>query len=555
MALFKNVNIAWFTFLNLCGNCRRLHSTYYITTPIFYVNDSPHLGHLYSAVLADAGSRFYNLTHPEESKTLFSTGTDEHGLKIQKAAASKNQSLTTYCDRISSEYKSLFDSCDIKYTNFIRTSDRHHFDTVQHFWTVLQQNGLIYAGNYSGWYCVPDEAYLSDNNVEDVVKENGDRIKISKESRHEVEWIEESNYMFKLSSLVPDIVRWLETDENRVIPSKFRKQLKDWLSDERATHDLSISRPIDRIHWGIPVPGDDRQIIYVWLDALVNYLTVAGYPNMTVWPPTVHVCGKDILKFHGIYWPAFLIGAGLQPPERLFVHSHWTVNNEKMSKSKNNVVNPFEKIREYSPSGLRYFLLREGVPHSNGNYIEMSVRNLLNAELANTLGNLLNRCTAKAVNPGNIFPVFNRRHFNLQLRGSDDLVKLTDRLTSLADEVGKHYADFNFYKGIDLIVSTLTLANKYFTDCKPWELKNENDKLILKCVIHITMETLRICGIGLQPVIPDIADKLLNKLGVAKSNRFWRNMKPSWETYAESTADNLVLNEENVILYKKLKNK
>lgn len=233
--------------------------------------------------------------------------------------------------------------------------------------------------------------------------------------------------MFKLSSLVPDIVRWLETDENRVIPSKFRKQLKDWLSDERATHDLSISRPIDRIHWGIPVPGDDRQIIYVWLDALVNYLTVAGYPNMTVWPPTVHVCGKDILKFHGIYWPAFLIGAGLQPPERLFVHSHWTVNNEKMSKSKNNVVNPFEKIREYSPSGLRYFLLREGVPHSNGNYIEMSVRNLLNAELANTLGNLLNRCTAKAVNPGNIFPVFNRRHFNLQLRGSDDLVKLTDR--------------------------------------------------------------------------------------------------------------------------------
>lgn len=232
---------------------------------------------------------------------------------------------------------------------------------MKHFWNLLQSNGHIYSTKYSGWYCIPDETFLTESQLKE---KNG--IKVSEESGHPVEWTEEVNYMFKLSKFQDEILYWIKSGD-RIKPKKFEKILLDWMQEPLP--DISVSRPTSRVHWGIRVPEDDSQTVYVWLDALVNYLTCAGYPNaqyQSSWPPSLQVIGKDILKFHGIYWPAFLLAAGLEPPKQLLVHSHWTVDDKKMSKSKFNVVDPLERSKIYTSEGMRYFLLREGVAHSDG---------------------------------------------------------------------------------------------------------------------------------------------------------------------------------------------
>lgn len=320
----------------------------------------PHLGHLYSSLLADTINRFENLTSLHR-ENIFSTGTDEHGMKVLQAADKHNVSVDLYCNNVSSQYKTLFKESGIEYTDYIRTTSDKHKETVAAFWNTLKAQNAIYKDKYSGWYCVQDETFLSDSQlIIDPVSEK----RVSIESGHSVEWSEEENYMFRLADYQEDVIYWAN-HENRVVPNKFNKILLDMLYQENLP-DLSISRPKARMSWGIPVPGDDTQNVYVWLDALTNYLTVAQYPKLKLWPPNVHVIGKDILKFHGIYWPAFLIAANLEPPEQLLVHSHWTVDGQKMSKSKNNVIDPFERSKIYSMEGIRYFLLREGVQHSDG---------------------------------------------------------------------------------------------------------------------------------------------------------------------------------------------
>lgn len=302
-------------------------STFYVTTPIFYVNASPHIGHLYTALVADSLIRWNQL---KGKQTLFATGTDEHGLKIQQAADKAGLPPKVYCDQVSATFKELFKKSNINYSTFIRTTDETHVKAVHHLWNTLDRNGFIYKGSYKGWYCVSDEAFLSDNDVMDIETESGQTQKVSKDSGHPVVWTEEDNYMFRLSHFRPQLLHWLDTNKGVIQPSKFERIVRSYIE---CLSDLSISRSRDRLSWGIPVPNDSSQVIYVWLDALTNYLTVTGYPGDGCgqhWPADCQVVGQDILKFHAVYWPAFLLGAGLPLPKKIICHSHWTVNGVKV---------------------------------------------------------------------------------------------------------------------------------------------------------------------------------------------------------------------------------
>lgn len=524
---------------------KRFSSTCFITTPIFYVNSSPHIGHLYTALLTDASHRFVKLLNPAVT-SIFSTGTDEHGLKIQNAASKEKLETIDFCNKISDQYKLLFKTFDIDYTHYVRTSSDNHLVTVTSIWNKLKETDNIYTNTYKGWYCVSEEAFLQDHQIKPDEK-NSDQF-VSVETNQPVEWVEEENYMFKLSKYSKDVEHWLDQNDNVVKPKKFYNQLKNMCTEVQ--NDISVSRPKSRVHWGVPVPGDSSQTIYVWLDALINYLTVSGYPESHMWPPHIQVLGKDILKFHGIYWPAFLIAAGLEPPRSLLVHSHWTVDGVKMSKSIGNVVDPMNKLTDFTSCGLRYFLLREATNHSDSNYSETKAKNILNAELANTLGNLLNRCLSKSINPDMINPNANKELFELLVNKEPVLSELIEKCQMLHEEVKEHYSEFNFYKGVDSIVLVLHLANKFFDTMKPWTMRKENKLEEINLVLSITFEVLKVCGIGLQPIVPRLAERLLTRLGVPANQRLWTNMHFNVQSIIN---DSCILDSEKVILYEKIK--
>ncbi|KAK2144554.1 hypothetical protein LSH36_748g02067 [Paralvinella palmiformis] len=492
--------------------------TYFITTPIFYVNSVPHIGHLHTTVLSDCLARWHRI---KGKHVIFSTGTDEHGMKIQKAALDHNQQPADYCDKISAEFQRLFTLTNISHTNFIRTTEQRHIETVQHFWQRIYDNGYIYKGSYSGWYCTSDEAFLTDDRVDEITSKDGKLIKVSADSGHPVEWMEEENYMFKLSAFKQQLLDWLRKDV--IKPAKFQAVVNQWV--EQSLQDLSVSRTTKRLTWGIPVPGDPTQTIYVWLDALVNYLTVGGYPRMGyTWPAQCHVVGKDILKFHAVYWPAFLMAADLPVPDEIMCHSHWLVDGVKMSKSLGNVVNPFDDVNKYTVDGLRYFLLREAVPHSDANYTTDKVTNILNSELANTLGNLLGRCTSMAVNPNQHFPEFDEELFKSTSSDADqEMMKSLHKLPGFVDDC---YTEYNIYKGIDAVMNQLRLTNTFLEQQKPWELCKHNERARqLGNVLHLTMETLRVCAILLQPITPDMACRILDALNIPKDSRMFVDSK------------------------------
>ncbi|XP_068153424.1 LOW QUALITY PROTEIN: methionine--tRNA ligase, mitochondrial [Drosophila tropicalis] len=505
---------------------KRYTSSHYVTTPIFYVNAAPHIGHLYSAVIADAHCRYQRLRHPNADVRLC-TGTDEHGTKIQQAAAGHKVPVGQYCDEISQRYRDVFQAAHIQNDDFIRTTEERHKLAVSHFWRKLHDNGHIYSAAYSGWYCVSDEVFLTDSQLR---LDEASGMRYSLESGHPVEWTEETNYMFRLSQFQDDVRYWVK-QEARIQPAKFEKILLDTLSEPLP--DVSVSRPSNRVHWAIPVPGDDSQTVYVWLDALVNYLSSLGYPNEKFakhWPPAQQIIGKDILKFHGIYWPAFLMAAGLEPPRQLYVHSHWTVDGQKMSKSKHNVVDPVKAAQEYTMEGLRYFLLREGVAHSDGNYSHVKALRILNSELADTLGNLLSRACAKSLNPTQIYPALHSEELTELLHNLDAAKRLKESLLQLAERCQQHYECNHFHLVADTTMATLHAANNFFESSKPWELKGGINAQRLETIIGMTMDALRLCGIVLQPIIPQLATQLLDKLSLPGSQRCWSRLSESFAT-------------------------
>lgn len=339
--------------------------------------------------------------------------------------------------------------------------------------------------------------------------------------------MKEENYMFRLSTFRLQLLEWLSGNEQAVQPQRFHQAVVQWLQEDLP--DLSVSRHRSRLQWGIPVPGDPEHTIYVWLDALVNYLTVAGYPeHRHRWDGVHHVIGKDILKFHAIYWPAFLLGAGLPLPEAIHVHSHWTVGGKKMSKSLGNVVDPLQRSRTFTSDGLRYFLLRQGVPDSDCDYTEDKVVKLLNAELADSLGGLLNRCTATALNPAQIYSRFCPRSFPRDPggRAAAEDYNMLQAVRSLPAAVQQHYETMHVYKALEAITACVRQTNGFVQRHAPWKLDRteEQQGRWLDTVLHVALECLRVYGTLLQPVVPHISDKLLRRLGVPETERSWADI-------------------------------
>ncbi|EAL64717.1 methionyl-tRNA synthetase [Dictyostelium discoideum AX4] len=551
---FININL----FKNYCTSVKQEDKKkVLITTPIFYVNGPPHIGHLYSALLGDALGRWNRFIGND---TLFMTGTDEHGSKVDEAAKKNGLKTIDYCDKISNRFRELFDKADIKYDDFIRTTEPRHKEAVTAIWNRLLERGYIYKGVYKGWYCTSDESFLTDDQVTEgmspITPQNpiSKKCMISLESGHEVNWIEEENYMFKLSEFSKTIENWFE-EVKPIFPAIHVNLLRYMLS--QGIKDLSISRPSSRIPWGIEVPNDPSQTIYVWLDALTNYLTVTGYPNVSPnssqshWSNATHIIGKDIIKFHSVYWPSFLIAADYPLPKSIICHAHWTVNREKMSKSRGNVVDPFLAIDNHGLELIRYFLLKGGGLENDGDWSEHELAVRFKSDLADTYGNLISRCTGKALNPSGEWP---KSVTDTSLFTMDDQ-KLIENSSILVKSVSTHYDRGDFKSGIFEIMTFLYECNLYVQNQAPWKLVPKpnrvgSDLIRLNTIIYIAIEMIRITSLLLSPIIPTSSNLTLNYLSIPLENRSNPSNFKFGYNYHQNQ-NNLKLPKEILILFHK----
>ena len=478
---------------------------YYITTPIYYVNDVPHIGHAYTTLACDVLARFKRL---DGYDVRFLTGTDEHGQKVEKSAEQAGLDPKAFVDRVSQNFRDLAQPMRYSNDDFIRTTEARHFRSVQAIWQALERNGDIYLGAYSGWYSVRDEAFYG----EEELTESADGKPLAP-SGAEVEWVEEPSYFFRLSEWGDRLLRFYEDNPGFILPDSRRNEVVSFVKS--GLRDLSISRT--SFKWGIPVPGDDAHIMYVWLDALTNYITAVGYPDTDTenyrkyWPADIHVVGKDIVRFHTVYWPAFLMSAGVEPPKRVFAHGWWTNEGEKISKSLGNVIDPLELIEKYGLDPVRYFLMRQ-VPFGNdGDFSHRAMINRLNGDLANDLGNLAQRvlsminrnCRAALPEPGPLTSVDTA--FLASARGVIETVR---------DEMKVQ----GINRALEAIWVVIGDANRYFDAQAPWELR-KSDPERMKTVLYVAAEVIRHVGILMQPFVPDAAANLLDQLGQTENDR------------------------------------
>jgi methionyl-tRNA synthetase len=461
---------------------------YYITTPIYYPSAKPHMGHAYTSIIADFFARFKRM---DGFDVHFLTGTDEHGLKIQRAAEKKGLEPLKFCDDISQTFRNLSKTLNLSNTDFIRTTEERHKKTVQYLWSELQKNGDIYLSKYSGWYSVSDEAFYS---KEEISEKNGHKISISSGST--VDWIEEESYFFRLSKWQDRLLEYYEKNPEFISPQSKKNEVISFVKG--GLKDLSISRKA--FSWGIKVPENPDHVIYVWLDALTNYISALNYPDTNddlfknFWPASVHLIGKDILRFHAVYWPSFLMAAKIPLPKKIYGHGWILSGEEKMSKSKGNILDPLDIIETYGLDPLRYYLIKEVSFGSDGNISQDRLEDCINSDLANNYGNLCQRVTAfTEKNCSSKVPL--PAEFN-----DEDLVilnRFTENLTSLRNEIDQQ--NINFY--INFIVSSLFEANKYFNDQEPW--KKKNDKERLNTIVYTSLEVIRKISIMLYPIIPN----------------------------------------------------
>ncbi|KAI0835374.1 tRNA synthetases class I (M)-domain-containing protein [Hypoxylon sp. FL0890] len=538
----KTVRNGW-----ICQSCRtsygrrKLFSTtstalqkavekpYYVTTPIFYVNASPHVGHLYSMLIADVLKRWQVL---KGRHAILSTGTDEHGMKVQRAAELQDVHPKALCDANSETFRDLAKKANISNDVFIRTTDPKHREAVEHVWLRLRESGYIYETKHEGWYCVSDETFYPETMVEKRVSPHtGKPFMASIETGNAVEWTEERNYHFRLTAFRDRLLKFYADNPNWIMPSNRFAEVISWV--ENNLEDLSISRPASRLEWGIPVPDGPDQTIYVWIDALINYITVAGYPQWSdhekAWPADVHVVGKDIIRFHSVYWPALLMALDLPLPKRILSHGHWLMSNQKMSKSTGNVVNPFFALDRFGVDPIRYFLIFNGAMAQDADYDNAFIVDRYKKGLQAGLGNLLNRIT---------------RPKNWNVR--DAVVSMCDgqpvhllpplfeshrrRLTSIVGKVEAHMEEeLNPSTALKKIMIVVYATNKFLTYTAPWDAAAVGDKAAVDWAIYYAAETLRIAGILLQPFIPEKAGQALDRLGVSQDKRTLQ--------YAEMYAD------------------
>jgi methionyl-tRNA synthetase len=473
---------------------------FFVTTPIYYVNDLPHLGHAYPTVAADALARFMRL---DGRRVKFLTGTDEHGQKVEQSARAADVSPQEFADRNSAAFREMDRLLDISNDDYIRTTEKRHIRGVQALWRELERRGEIYLGRFAGWYAVRDEAFYDESELVEGKAPTG----------ADVEWFEEDNYFFRLSAWQDRLLDYYEANPEAIAPRSRRNEVISFV--KAGLKDLSISRT--SFSWGIPVPGNPKHVIYVWLDALTNYITAIGYPETesaefgVFWPVAHHIVGKDILRFHAIYWPAFLMAAGLPAPRRIFAHGWWTVEGQKMSKSLGNGVPPEFLVGKYGVDPARYFLLRELPFGNDGDFSHRAVVGRLNGDLANDFGNLAQRvlvmisrnCGAGVPEPGTF-------------EATD--TALLDSARGLLETVRAHVSEQAFHWALEAIWRVVGDANRYVDEQAPWVL-SRSDPARMRTVLYTLAETLRHLAILVQPFVPGSAGRLLDQLAVPEAAR------------------------------------
>ena len=511
-----------------------MSKNFYITTPIYYPSGKPHMGHAYSSIVADIFARFKRL---ENYHVLFLTGTDEHGQKIQKEANKNNKDPKTFCDELSETFRSLTKTLNLSNDDFIRTTENRHHKSVIEIWNKLISSGDIYLDKYSGWYSVSDEAFYDEDEIED---KNGK--KISKSSGSLVEWLEEESYFFKLSVWSNKLLEFYKKNPNFILPLSRKNEVVSFV--EKGLKDLSISRT--SFTWGIPVPNNNKHIIYVWLDALTNYISALNFPNIddkkykAFWPADVHIIGKDILRFHAIFWPAFLLAAKIPLPKRVFGHGWILSDDKKMSKSLGNILDPLEIIEKYGIDQLRYYLVKEVSLGNDGSISLENLKNCINNDLANNYGNLCQRVFS-----------FIKKNCNNKVPNSTKLNNLDKALLkNLKDSLPKlqnlmNNQDLNEY--IKTVVGFSFEANKYFNDSEPWTVKKKDPER-MNAILFTIVHQIKNISILLNPIIPNATNKVLAMINISNENISIDKIKD----------DNTLNNEKEIgeleILFNKIEN-
>ena len=511
-----------------------MDKNFYITTPIYYPSAKPHMGHAYSSIIADFFARFKKI---DGFNVNFLTGTDEHGLKIQRAAENNGITTLEFCDKISQTFRDLSKTLNLTNTDFIRTTEDRHKISVQNLWKELEMNGHIYLSKYSGWYSVSDEAFYNEDEIEEV---DGSKQAISSSSS--VEWVDEESYFFRLSKWEKPLLKYIEQNPDFIAPLSRKNEVISFIKS--GLKDLSISRK--SFSWGIPVPGNKDHVIYVWLDALTNYISALNYPNKNdplfkkYWPASVHLIGKDILRFHAVYWPAFLLAAKIPLPKRIYGHGWILSGEEKMSKSKGNILDPIEIINEYGLDPLRYYLIKEVSFGNDGNISQDRLEDCINSDLANNFGNLCQRVTAFTVKNCN-------GKIPDQIDFEKDDLAIVDKFKSNLDLIRKKIdnQDVNFY--IEFIINSLFETNKYFNDQEPWKKKDNITRL--NTIVYTSLEIIRKISFMLYPIIPNSSLNALKIFDIKENDIKFSTLND--HTYLKS---NNSINKIN-ILFKKIEKK
>lgn len=481
-----------------------MKDTFYITTAISYPNGKPHIGHAYELIATDAMARFQRL---DGKDVFFLTGTDEHGQKMQQTARAEGITPEELAKRNSDEFRAMGKLLNASNDDFIRTTEQRHHETSQAIWKRMEASGDIYKDSYAGWYSVRDEAYYAEDETS-----MRDGVRYGPQGTP-VEWVEEESYFFKLSAYEDKLLKLYEDQPDFIGPNERRNEVMSFVKS--GLKDLSVSRTT--FDWGIKVPGNDKHVMYVWVDALTNYLTATGYltdengPRAKYWPADAHIIGKDIIRFHAVYWPAFLMSAGVPLPKRVYAHGFLLNKGEKMSKSLGNVVGPVELVNHFGLDQVRFFFLREVAFGQDGSYSEEGIGTRINADLANGIGNLASRslsmiaknCEGKIPQPG-------------ELTDADKaILAVADSAIHICRE---EMATQQIHKAVAAIMNIVNETDRYFAAQEPWVLR-KTDVPRMETVLYVTAEVVREIAILFQPIMPDSAAKLLDLVAVAMEDR------------------------------------
>lgn len=475
--------------------------TFYVSTPIYYVNDIPHIGHAYTTVAADTVARYKRLAGYD---VFFLTGTDEHGQKIEQAATVRKLTPKALADEVVVRFKNLWTKLNISYDHFVRTTDEYHKKTVQAVFAKMRENGDIYLSEYEGWYCTPCETYWTETQLLDG--------NCCPSCRRETTKLKEPSYFFRMSKYQDKLLEHIEQNPDFIKPVSRRNEIISFIKE--GLRDLSVSRV--SFNWGIPVPGDEKHVIYVWIDALTNYISALGYPDRSdkfnkYWPADYHLVGKDILRFHTVYWPTMLLSIGVELPKSVFAHGWWTVEGQKMSKSLGNAIDPYWLVDKFGVDPIRYFLLREVPFGLDGDFSFKALIHRINSDLANDLGNLLNRTLGMV-----------KRYFNGVVPEYKEQDKIDDDLADLTkktfEDIDVHISNLAFNKALVSIWELVSFLNRYVDTTAPWFLaKDESKRDRLGSVLYCVLDGLRALSLMLYPFIPETSENIRSQLNTKQS--------------------------------------